>query len=80
MSYTWYVVSVKDTEGKLYAFADRLSNNCNLVGIAKDAETMNACESKREAEEIAESWNQSFIRNGTANKWLVKEQKGEMMT
>lgn len=70
-SYTWYVFQVLDEEGKFYAFAERIRNNQNLVDYAKQAHTMNACDTKREAEEIARFWNEQHIKAGSANKWLT---------
>jgi len=69
--YTWYVFSIQDEDGKFYAFAERISNSNNLVDYARQATTMNACDSKKEAKKIAASWNETFIKNGTANKWLM---------
>lgn len=69
--YTWYVFSIMDEDGKFYAFAERIPNSNNLVGYAKQAHTMNRCSTKREAVETADEWNKAFIKNGTANKWLV---------
>lgn len=73
--YTWYVFSVKDTEGKLYAFAERLPNSTNLTsifyGIEDISVTMNACDSKKAAEAIAADWNESYRKQGIANKWIA---------
>lgn len=69
--YVWYVFQVKDEDGKFYAFADRIPRSASLVGYAKQAHTMNACGTKREAEEVARLWNEQHIKNGTANKWLA---------
>ena len=69
--YTWYVFTIKDEEGKFYAFAERIRNNNNLVDYARQAATMNACDSKKEAEHVAAFWNETFIKNGTANKWIM---------
>ena len=73
--YTWYVFTVKDTDGGLYAFCERIRNNNNLVNFAREVETMNACDSKAQENIIAKAWNETFIRNGTANKWIMP--KGE---
>ena len=67
---TWYVITIKDDEGKFYSFAEGINNNCDLTGYAKQAHTMNACDSKKEAQRIADEWNWQYIKNGTANKWL----------
>ena len=69
--YVWYVFQVRDEEGKYYAFAERIPRNYDLTGYAKQAESMNACKSKKEAEAIAKDWNEQHIKNGTANKWLM---------
>ena len=69
--YTWYVFTIQDEEGKFYSFAERIRNNANLTGYAKQAYTMNACDSKKEAEAVAADWNECHRRNGTANKWIA---------
>ena len=74
---TWYVFIIKDNEEKFYAFAKGISNSNNLVKYAKQAYTMNACDSKKEALRIAQDWNESFIQNGAVNKWLVRGTKEE---
>ncbi len=69
---TWYVFSAEDEAGGLYAYAQGISNNNNLTFYAKGprVHTMNACDTKRDAEEIAEAWNRAYIQNGTAAEWL----------
>ena len=67
----WYVFTFRDAAGKFYASAHRLTNGNNLVDYAKKAVTMNACDSKKDAERIAAEWNKSYIKNGTANKWIM---------
>ena len=69
--YTWYVFTIKDEDGKFYSFAERIRNNYNLVDYAKQAYTMNACDSMKKAKEIAAAWNEAYIKNGTANKWIM---------
>lgn len=69
--YTWYVFTIKNEDGKFYSFCERISNNNNLVGYAKQAYAMNACDSKKEAVAIAAAWNEAYTRNGTANKWIA---------
>lgn len=71
--YTWYVFTVKDDEGKLYSWAERIPHCYDLLHYAtrEGIYTMNACDSKRQAEEIAKDWNETYIKNGTANKWLA---------
>lgn len=69
--YTWYVFTIQDSEGKFYSFCERIRNNNNLVDYAKQAYTMNACDSKKEAEETAVAWNEAYKKNGTANKWIA---------
>ena len=69
--YTWYVFTIRDEDGKFYSFAERIGNKNNLVGYAAQAYTMNACDSKKEALEIADAWNRAYKENGTANKWIA---------
>lgn len=65
--YTWYVIQRRDSNGDRCAFAYRLRNNNNLVGIATsdDVYSMNACDSKKEAQQIATHWNNCYKNNGT---------------
>ena len=72
-NYTWYVFQIKDDDGGMYAFAERIHHSNDLTHYAKQAVTMNACDTKREAEKIAADWNNCYIKNGTANKWLMPE-------
>ena len=68
--YTWYVFQIED-DGGFYAYAERIHHSNNLKHYAERAYTMNACATKREAEEIAADWNECARRNGRAPKWMM---------
>ena len=65
--YSWLVVSVKDEWGR-WAYPHQWHHNNNLTGLCADSkvETVNICDSKKEAIEIAEAWNEAYRKNGTA--------------
>ena len=48
---------MRDASGKLYAIAQSIRNNENLVFYARGAVTINACDSMSEALRIADYWN-----------------------
>ncbi len=63
--YTHYVVS-ECKDGKYIAYSVRIRNNENLVGFIRDNPaivTFNVCDSKKDAENIAEFWNESYKKN-----------------
>jgi len=65
--YVWYVLN-RCKDGKYYAHAFRLRMTENLVSFMReypDIETMNPCESKTYAKELAQYWNECYKKNGT---------------
>lgn len=70
---TWYVVNAKDKDGGFYAYPVSVPNNENLVDIFRHENilTVNACDTKRDAVEIAKVWNESYVVNGTAADFLI---------
>lgn len=64
--YVWYVIQ-REENGKFCVYAERIRMNNNLAAFVKDTKgivTMNACESKKVAEEIADDWNARFKEKG----------------
>lgn len=70
--YTWYVLVIRAEDGGNYAIAERIGHSNNLKGYAADPRviSMNACDTKRDAEAIARYWCECYKRNGTAADWL----------
>lgn len=65
--YVWYVIQ-READGKFCALAVRIRMNSNLAAFVKDTKgiiTMNACESKKVAESIADDWDARFKEKGT---------------
>lgn len=63
----YYVVSI-NKNGKDYAVAETFNSCNNLLTLFerhKDAYYIQACESKKQAETIAEAWNVDYKNNGT---------------
>ena len=66
--YTWYVISQKQEDGKQYAFPFRIRNNVNIASFVLNMptiNTMNPCNTKKKAVEIATAWNETYKVNGT---------------
>lgn len=64
---TYYVIQI-EKNGLCYAFCEKVPNCYNLKCIFErypDMMSINACDSKKEAERIAEIWNDGFMKNGT---------------
>lgn len=63
----YYVIS-EEKGGKHFAFADAIANCNNLITFFKNrypnATIIHACESRREAENIAIEWNRTYQKNG----------------
>lgn len=60
-----FVVYTRETERRgRYAVAEKLSKSINLVGYVKDCITFNICDTWKEAQNIAEQWNENFKVNG----------------
>lgn len=64
--YTWYAIQSKDKDGKMCAWAHRVRNNNNLISYhwGEDVISVNACDSKRDAIELAKHWNDLSRREG----------------
>lgn len=68
--YTWYVIQQKDSNEKMCAFAKRIHNSNNLLGFfgidayLENIYSVNACDSKKEAQQVARAWNDAARRNG----------------
>jgi len=64
---SFYVFTICEN-GKFYSYADAIQNCNNLVSIfagIKNLYTANACDTRRQADEIARAWNDSYKQNGT---------------
>lgn len=63
-----FVVAEMEINGKVYAVADTIRTGENLAAILQRYRTgiVHLCESRKQAEEIAQAWNDDFIRNGTS--------------
>ena len=60
-----FVVYVKDIDGLgLYAMAKKISRNYNLVGYVKDCTTFNVCSTWKDAQRLADFWNECYRKNG----------------
>lgn len=61
-----YLVIVNMENGKRAAYVQKWHNSNNLACLLKNSkiESANICDSKKEAQEIAEYWNQCYKRNG----------------
>lgn len=65
--YSYYVIGIEEN-GKHYATAERVANQNNLLAVFskyRNASTVNACETMKEAKEIANFWNACYEKNGT---------------
>ncbi len=64
----WFVLSMKTAEGKLWAAASPFTTQDNLTwqfDPAAGTVTANICENKKQAERIANLWNETYKKNGT---------------
>lgn len=66
----FYYAAAGEQDGKNLAFVISASESDNLLSVFKrtEAKMVNACRTKKEAEELAEKWNKDFEKNGTS--WL----------
>lgn len=62
--FTWYVIEAIDkATGKSFSWAERVHNSSNLIGYFERVQremivlSVNACDSKKEAERTADCWN-----------------------
>ena len=66
---TFYVIDQANEEGKYTAYARKIPNSDNLVGIFQPMTgfkivSVNACDTWAEAKNIAVAWNEAHIKNG----------------
>ena len=56
-----------------YAFVIKANKTENLLSVLKryNLKHVNICETRKEAKMIVESWNKSYIDNGTAPDWYL---------
>lgn len=60
-----FVVYTREKERiGLYAIAEKIPRCENLVGHIRDCKTFNVCSTWREAQEVANQWNDDFKANG----------------
>ena len=66
MSKNSYLVLVVEECGGFCAIVEKWNNCNNLCGLASDSrvKSINICDSKKDAEQIAENWNKSYKANG----------------
>lgn len=64
----FYYAATREQNGKNYAFVIKASNGDNLVSLfaRTGAKTANACATKKEAEKLADFWNECYKKNGTS--------------
>lgn len=62
-----FVVLCIEQDGKLYAMADTICVGENILAYCRrfNLRACHLCESRRKAENLALSWNESYKRNGT---------------
>jgi len=62
-----FVVCVYVADGKRRAFAETIKTGQNLKSIQGlcNADCIHLCESRKQADDIARAWNDSYRRNGT---------------
>ena len=66
-NYVWYVLD-RCVDGKHYAHAFRIRGTINLASFVRDFPdllSMNPCDTKKRAMEIAQAWNEQYKANGT---------------
>lgn len=67
---TFYLIEIMDNNtGKCAAYVRAVRNNYNLVGLFTPAKgftlvSVNACDTKKQAQEIADTWNQAYKDKG----------------
>lgn len=65
---TFYVFTSETEEGKFYSWADAIQRRENLLSIfagRPSLKTVNACQTRKEADELARFWNECYKKNGT---------------
>jgi len=74
--YTYFVLTEKEeATGKFYSWAEKVHNHYNLLGYFTPTRypgkgafvitTINVCDTWKEAQHIADIWNESYRNNGT---------------
>ena len=64
----FYLAVQEEHTGKYFAFVIRYYNCNNLLATLEqypNLKTVNICESKKQAEELATRWNEGYKANGT---------------
>jgi hypothetical protein len=61
----FYIAVQRQTDSGLYAYCIRVTNLDNIANRLRTFYAANVCATKKQAIEIAEAWNASFIANGT---------------
>lgn len=64
--YTYILITLYEN-GKYYSFVEKWHNGSNLVCLFErypSAHTMNICDSKKQADETAEHWNENWKNKG----------------
>lgn len=67
MKYFYYAIDNKDKDGKMYAHAWRIHESINLLSALRqfpNAIFIHQCKTKKEAESIADNWNECHKTNG----------------
>lgn len=49
----------------LYAVAEKIPMRINLAHYTRDCKTFNVCKTWKDAQKIAEQWNEDFRNNGS---------------
>lgn len=68
MEHNFYYVINQEIDGLYYAYVETVKGSENLLGFMerlKDAISVNAVKTRKEAENIAYMWNQTYKENGT---------------
>ena len=62
-----FVVFQQEQNGKYFAVADTIRTGQNLTAYIQryNSKVCHLCESRKQAEEIAAAWNESYRANGT---------------
>ena len=64
----FYYAATREQNGKNYAFVIKASNGDNLVSLfSRYGENLavNACATKKDADKLANFWNECYKKNGT---------------
>ena len=63
----FYYAATREQNGKNYAFVIKASNGDNLISLfaRQEAKQVHACATKKDAEKLADFWNECYKKNGT---------------